>query len=46
MVEAIHRHIDDLEDLYLAGRELEEVRAGRSATVLLEEVMNCYGLES
>jgi RHH-type rel operon transcriptional repressor/antitoxin RelB len=46
MVEAINQHIDDLEDLYLAERELEEVRAGRSATVPLEEVMKRYGMES
>jgi RHH-type rel operon transcriptional repressor/antitoxin RelB len=46
MVEAINRPIDDLEDLYLAERELEEVRAGRSATVPLEEVMKRYGTES
>ena len=46
MVEAINQHIDDLEDLYLAERELEEVRVGRSATVPLEEVMKRYGMES
>lgn len=46
MVEAINQHIDDLEDLYLAERELEEVRAGRSATVPLEEMMKRYGMES
>jgi RHH-type rel operon transcriptional repressor/antitoxin RelB len=46
MVEAINQHIDDLEDLYLAERELEEVRAGRSISVPLEEVMKRYGMES
>jgi len=46
MVEAINQHIDDLEDLYLAERELEEVRAGRSTPVPLEEVMKRYGMES
>jgi RHH-type rel operon transcriptional repressor/antitoxin RelB len=46
MVEAINQHIDDLEDLYLAERELEEVRAGRSTTVPLEDVMKRYGMES
>jgi RHH-type rel operon transcriptional repressor/antitoxin RelB len=46
MVEAINQHIDDLEDLYLAKRELEEVRAGRSTTVPLEDVMKRYGMES
>ncbi|MGJ7582882.1 type II toxin-antitoxin system RelB family antitoxin [Variovorax sp. RHLX14] len=46
MVEAINQHIDDLEDLYLAERELEEVRSGRSISVPLEEVMKRYGMES
>lgn len=43
--EAILQHLDDLEDVYLAERELEEVRAGRSETSSLEEVMKQYGLE-
>jgi RHH-type rel operon transcriptional repressor/antitoxin RelB len=46
MVEAIHRHIDDLEDLYLAEKSLIELRAGRSQTVPLEKVMKRYGMES
>lgn len=45
MVEAIHRHLDDLEDLYLAEKSLIELRAGRSQTVPLEEVMKRYGIE-
>ncbi|MDD2750919.1 type II toxin-antitoxin system RelB family antitoxin [Acidithiobacillus thiooxidans] len=44
--EAILEHLDDLEDLYLAEHELEEIRAGRSETVPLEEVMRIYGLEN
>ena len=32
MVEAICKYIDDLEDLYLAERELEAVRSGKSQT--------------
>lgn len=43
--EAILQHLDDLEDVYLAERELEELRAGRSETRPLEEVMKQYGLE-
>lgn len=46
MVEAIHRHLDDLEDLYLAEKCLIELRAGRSHTVPLEEVMKRYGMET
>lgn len=42
--EAIMEHLDDLEDLYLAQRELEEIRAGRSRTEPLEDVMKRYGL--
>ena len=45
MLEAIRDHLDDLEDLYLAERELEDVRAGRSQTTSLEAVMKQYGLE-
>lgn len=46
MVEAILRHLDDLEDLYLAEKSLIELRAGRSHTVPLEEVMKRYGMET
>jgi RHH-type rel operon transcriptional repressor/antitoxin RelB len=42
--EAILEHLDDLEDLYLAQRELEAIRAGKSETVPLEEVMKRYGM--
>lgn len=44
--EAILEHLDDLEDLYLAERRLEDIRAGRTKTLPLEEVMKHYGLES
>ena len=43
--EAILEHLDDLEDLYLAERELLEIRAGRSKAIPLEEVMKQYGME-
>ncbi len=43
--EAILEHLDDLEDLYLAERELDDIRAGRVRTTPLEEVMKRYGLE-
>lgn len=43
--EAIEEHIDDLEDIYLAARELEDIRVGRVQTVPLEEVMKRYGVE-
>ena len=44
--EAILEHLDDLEDLYLAEQRLIDIRAGRSETVPLEEVMKRYGMES
>ena len=45
ITEAILEHLDDLEDLYLAERELEAVRAGASSTVPLVDVMKRYGME-
>lgn len=44
--EAILEYLDDLEDLYLAERELEGIRAGRLKTIPLEEVMKQHGLEN
>lgn len=43
--EAILEHLDDLEDLYLAERELAAVRAGKSKTMPLEELMKRYDME-
>ena len=43
--EAILKHLDDLEDLYLAEQRLIDIRAGHSKTVPIEEVMKRYGLE-
>jgi RHH-type rel operon transcriptional repressor/antitoxin RelB len=45
VTEAIREHLSDLEDLYLAERELREVRAGRSDTITLAEAMKRYGVE-
>ena len=44
MLEAIQEHLDDLEDLYLAEQRLIDLRAGKSGTVPLEEVMKRYGM--
>ena len=46
MIEAIREHLDDMEDLYLAEQRLIDIRAGRSHSTPLEEVMKRYGLES
>jgi RHH-type rel operon transcriptional repressor/antitoxin RelB len=43
--EAILEHLDDLEDLYLAEKRLEDIRAGRTQPVPLEDVMKRYGVE-
>ncbi|MBF0148067.1 MAG: CopG family transcriptional regulator [Magnetococcales bacterium] len=46
LVEAIRESLDDLEDLHDAQQRMIEIRAGRSKTTPLEEVMKRYGLES
>ncbi len=43
--EAILEHLDDLEDVYLAEQRLIDIRAGKTQTIPLEEVMKRYGLE-
>ena len=43
--EAICQHIDDLEDIYLADKRLENIRAGRTKTVGIKEIMKRYGME-
>ena len=45
MIESIREHLDDLEDLYLAEQRLIDLRAGKSQTLPLEEVMKRYGLD-
>jgi len=46
MQEAIKQHVEDLEDLYLAEQALIDIRAGKSQTTALEDVMKRYGMES
>jgi RHH-type rel operon transcriptional repressor/antitoxin RelB len=43
--EAILEYIDNLEDIYLAEKRLENIRAGRSKTVPLEKAVKRYGME-
>ena len=43
--EAILEYIDDLEDVYLAEKRLEDIRAGRTKTVPLEKIMKRHGME-
>jgi RHH-type rel operon transcriptional repressor/antitoxin RelB len=42
--QAILEHLDDLEDVYLAEREMEAIRSGAAATIPLDELMKRYGL--
>ncbi len=44
--EAILEHLDNLEDLYLAEKRLEDLQAGRSRTYTLEEIMERHGVDS
>ncbi len=42
--EAIMEYLDDLEDIYLAQKRLEDLRAGKSRTYTLDEVEQELGL--
>lgn len=42
--EAILKHLEDLEDIYLAEKRLADIRAGRTKTIPMEEVMRQHGL--
>ena len=43
--EAILRHLDELEDLYLAESRLEDLRNGRSELVSLNDLIRRHGVE-
>lgn len=43
--EAILEHLDDLEDIYLAEQRMIDIRAGKTETIPLGDVMKQYGLE-
>lgn len=42
--QAILEHLDDLEDLFLAEQRLADLRAGRSGTVSLDDLLKRYDL--
>ncbi|MBY3239629.1 TraY domain-containing protein [Rhizobium laguerreae] len=44
--QAILAHLDDLEDVYLSEKRLEELRQGESDTVLLAELLARHGLDN
>jgi RHH-type rel operon transcriptional repressor/antitoxin RelB len=43
--EAILEHLEDLEDIYLAEKRLENLRVGRTRSIPLADVMKAHGLE-
>ena len=43
--EAIIEHLDDIEDVYLAEKRLEDIRAGRTQTIPLQDVMKRYDMD-
>lgn len=43
--QAIENELDDLEDIYLAEKRLEDIRSGKSRTYTLEEVEKELGLD-
>jgi RHH-type rel operon transcriptional repressor/antitoxin RelB len=43
--EAILKHLDELEDIYLAEQVLVDVKSGKESTVGLDELISKYGLE-
>ncbi|MGD0180920.1 MAG: TraY domain-containing protein [Terriglobales bacterium] len=43
--EAILQYLDDLEDIYLAEKELAAIRSGRNRPIPIEKIMRRYGLE-
>lgn len=43
--EALLEHISDLEDLYIAEKRLEDIRAGRTKTIPLQKVMKEHGMD-
>lgn len=44
--EMIEKNIDDMEDVYLAEKALENIRAGRSKTYTLDEVETRLDLDN
>ena len=44
--EAILEYLDDLEDVYLAEKRLENLRAGLSKTIPIKKIMKRYDMES
>jgi len=39
-------HIDEIEDIYLAEKRLEDIRAERTKTIPIQKIMKRYGMDS
>lgn len=44
LIEIVLEHLDDRDDLAIAEQRMAELRAGRSTTISLEELMKQYGM--
>jgi len=42
--EAIVKALEEVEDIYLAEKRLEDIRAGRTKTIPIEDVVKKHGL--
>jgi RHH-type rel operon transcriptional repressor/antitoxin RelB len=42
--EAILKALEEVEDIYLAEKRLEDIRAGRTKTIPIEDVVKKHGL--
>ena len=42
---AIIENIDDIEELYISEKRLENICSGKTKTILLQEVMKCYEMD-
>lgn len=43
--EAIIEHLDEIEDIYLSEQRLEDIRAGKTQTIPLQDVMKRYEMD-
>ena len=44
-IEAICRHLDDLEDIYISERRLEEMRSGKVRPVSLDDLIESHDVD-
>ena len=44
-IEAICQHLDDLEDIYISERRLEEMRSGKVRPLSLDDLIESHGVD-